>query len=172
MQVCGVRAFDFGLGKGPCDEKPLAAQAKSGADGAFTFPGLAPGNHYFVIRPKDGKRWIRFATDAEEADDEARELREAEALAGEREVPADRLQHRVDRPQHADQARGQLGLAPVDDAVGHAEVERAEDERQAERRAAAALALGEEVRERAHAERREREAQRRRAERRQALEPD
>ncbi len=63
VQVCGVRAFDFGIGKGPCDDKPLAAQAKTGADGAFTFPGLAPGNYHFVIRAKGGRRWIRFATD-------------------------------------------------------------------------------------------------------------
>jgi len=63
VQVCGVRAFDFGIGKGPCDDKPLAAKAATSADGAFTFPGLAPGNYHFVIRPKGGKRWIRFATD-------------------------------------------------------------------------------------------------------------
>jgi hypothetical protein len=63
VQVCGVRAFDFGIGKGPCDDKPLAARAVTGADGAFSFPGLAPGNYHFVIRPKGGKRWIRFATD-------------------------------------------------------------------------------------------------------------
>jgi hypothetical protein len=63
VQVCGVRAFDFGIGKGPCDDKPLAAQATTGAGGDFRFPGLAPGNYHFVIRPKGGKRWIRFATD-------------------------------------------------------------------------------------------------------------
>lgn len=63
VQVCGVRAFDFGIGKGPCDDKPLAAKATTGADGAFAFPGLAPGNYHFVIRPKGAKRWIRFATD-------------------------------------------------------------------------------------------------------------
>lgn len=65
VQVCGVRAFDFGIGKGPCDDKPLAAKAVTGADGAFRFAGLAPGNYHFVIRPKGGKRWIRFATDSE-----------------------------------------------------------------------------------------------------------
>jgi hypothetical protein len=64
VQVCGVRAFDFGIGKGPCDDKPLAAKAVTGPDGAFTFPDLAPGNYHFVIRPKGAKRWIRFATDA------------------------------------------------------------------------------------------------------------
>jgi hypothetical protein len=63
VQVCGVRAFDFGIGKGPCDDKPLAAKAVTRADGAFTFPGLAPGNYHFVIRPKGANRWIRFATD-------------------------------------------------------------------------------------------------------------
>src|SRR5262249_17069535 len=63
VQVCGVRAFDFGIGKGPCDERPLAANAVTNADGAFTFAGLAPGNYHFVIRPKGAKRWIRFATD-------------------------------------------------------------------------------------------------------------
>jgi hypothetical protein len=65
VQVCGVRAFEFGLGKGPCDDKPLAANAKTAADGAFHFPGLAPGNYYFVIRAQGSKRWIRFATDAD-----------------------------------------------------------------------------------------------------------
>lgn len=63
VQVCGVRAFDFGIGKGPCDDKPLAARAVTGAEGQFRFAGLAPGNYHFVIRPKGGKRWIRFATD-------------------------------------------------------------------------------------------------------------
>ncbi len=63
VQVCGVRAFDFGIGKGPCDDKPLAAKATTNAEGAFRFAGLAPGNYHFVIRPKGGKRWIRFATD-------------------------------------------------------------------------------------------------------------
>lgn len=65
VQVCGVRAFDFGIGKGPCDDKPLAAKAETDADGAFRFSGLAPGNYHFVIRPKGAKRWIRFATDSE-----------------------------------------------------------------------------------------------------------
>lgn len=63
VQVCGVRAFDFGIGKGPCDDKPLAARATTNAAGEFRFAGLAPGNYHFVIRPKGGKRWIRFATD-------------------------------------------------------------------------------------------------------------
>jgi hypothetical protein len=63
VQVCGVRAFDFGVGKGPCDDKPLAAKAATRGDGGFAFPGLAPGNYHFVIRPKGAKRWIRFATD-------------------------------------------------------------------------------------------------------------
>ncbi len=65
VQVCGVRAFDFGIGKGPCDDKPLAAKATTDAGGAFRFPDLAPGNYHFVIRPKGGTRWIRFATDSE-----------------------------------------------------------------------------------------------------------
>lgn len=63
VQVCGVRAFDFGIGAGPCDDKPLAAKAKTTADGTFNFGGLAPGSYHFVIRPKGAKRWIRFATD-------------------------------------------------------------------------------------------------------------
>jgi hypothetical protein len=63
VQVCGVRAFDFGIGKGPCDDKPLAANATTDGDGTFTFKGLPPGNYHFVIRQKDAKRWIRFATD-------------------------------------------------------------------------------------------------------------
>jgi len=63
VQVCGVRAFDFGIGAGPCDDKPLAAKAKTTEDGTFNFGGLAPGNFHFVIRPKGAKRWIRFATD-------------------------------------------------------------------------------------------------------------
>jgi len=63
VQVCGVRAFDFGIGKAPCDERPLAANATTNAEGAFKFPGLAPGNYHFVVRPKGSKRWIRFATD-------------------------------------------------------------------------------------------------------------
>ncbi|HEY7609327.1 MAG TPA: hypothetical protein VIF14_08860 [Alphaproteobacteria bacterium] len=63
VQVCGVRAFDFGIGKGPCDDKPLAANATTDAAGAFSFKNLAPGNYHFVIRPKGAKRWIRFATD-------------------------------------------------------------------------------------------------------------
>jgi len=63
VQVCGVRAFDFGIGKGPCDDKPLVGQGTTNADGAFTFKALAPGNYHFVIRPKGAKRWIRFATD-------------------------------------------------------------------------------------------------------------
>jgi ligand-binding sensor domain-containing protein len=63
VQVCGVRAFDFGIGAGPCDDKPLAAKAKTSADGTFNFGGLAPGNYHFVIRPKGARRWIRFATD-------------------------------------------------------------------------------------------------------------
>jgi hypothetical protein len=65
VQVCGVRAFDFGIGKGPCDDKPLVGQGKTNADGAFIFAALAPGNYHFVIRPKGAKRWIRFATDAD-----------------------------------------------------------------------------------------------------------
>lgn len=65
VQVCGVRAFEFGIGKGPCDDKPLAAKATTDAGGAFRFSGLPPGNYHFVIRPKGGKRWIRFATDSE-----------------------------------------------------------------------------------------------------------
>jgi hypothetical protein len=81
VQVCGVRAFDFGLGKGPCDEKPLAANAKTGANGAFTFPGLAPGNYHFVIRPKDGRRWIRFATDPDRLKVGPGESKNAGALA-------------------------------------------------------------------------------------------
>lgn len=63
VQICGVRAFDFGINKGPCDDKPLAANAKTAADGSFRFANLAPGNYYFVIRAKGGKSWIRFATD-------------------------------------------------------------------------------------------------------------
>lgn len=63
IQVCGVRAFDFGIGKGPCDDKPLAANATTDADGAFAFKGLPPGNYHFVIRQEGAKRWIRFATD-------------------------------------------------------------------------------------------------------------
>src|SRR5262249_57902483 len=51
VQVCGVRAFDFGIGKGPCDERPLAANAVTKADGAVTFTGLPPGNSSFVVRP-------------------------------------------------------------------------------------------------------------------------
>ena len=43
VQVCGVRAFDFGIGKGPCDDKPLAAKAVTRADGAFTFSGPSAG---------------------------------------------------------------------------------------------------------------------------------
>ncbi|MCW5770292.1 MAG: carboxypeptidase regulatory-like domain-containing protein [Rhodospirillaceae bacterium] len=63
VQICGVRAFDFGINKGPCDDKPLSAQAKTTADGSFRFAGLAPGNYYFVVRAPGGKRWVRFATD-------------------------------------------------------------------------------------------------------------
>jgi hypothetical protein len=65
VQVCGVRAFDFGVGKGPCDEKPLAGQGETNAEGVFSFPSLAPGNYHFVVRPRGAKRWIRFATDPE-----------------------------------------------------------------------------------------------------------
>lgn len=65
VQVCGVRAFDFGIGKGPCDDKPLVGQGKTDAEGRFVFSALAPGNYHFVIRPNGSKRWIRFATDAD-----------------------------------------------------------------------------------------------------------
>lgn len=63
VQVCGVRAYDFGEGKGPCDDKPLAAKAVTDKAGAFDFRNLPSGNYHFVIRPKGAKRWIRFATD-------------------------------------------------------------------------------------------------------------
>lgn len=81
VQVCGVRAFDFGIGKGPCDDKPLAAKAVTKDDGAFTFGGLAPGNYHFVIQPKGAKRWIRFATDPDRLKVRAGEARNAGPIA-------------------------------------------------------------------------------------------
>ncbi len=81
VQVCGVRAFDFGIGKGPCDDKPLAANATTNADGAFSFSGLAPGNYHFVIRPKGAKRWIRFATDPDRLKVRAGETKDAGPIA-------------------------------------------------------------------------------------------
>ena len=81
VQVCGVRAFDFGIGKRPCDDKPLAANAATGDDGAFTFKGLPPGNYHFVIRPKGAKRWIRFATDPDRLKVRAGEAKNAGPIA-------------------------------------------------------------------------------------------
>lgn len=80
VQICGVRAFDFGIDKGPCDEKPLAAQTKTAADGAFGFRGVPPGNYHFVIRPKGSRRWIRFATDAERLKVKPGESKNSETL--------------------------------------------------------------------------------------------
>lgn len=80
VQVCGVRAFDFGVGKGPCDDKPLFAKATTKDDGAFRFDGVAPGNYHFVIRPKGGKRWIRFATDPDRLKVRAGEAKNAGAI--------------------------------------------------------------------------------------------
>jgi len=81
VQVCGVRAFDFGIGKGPCDDKPLAAKAVTNDRGTFRFAKLAPGNYHFVIRPKGGKRWIRFATDPDRLKVGPGEAKDAGAIA-------------------------------------------------------------------------------------------
>ncbi len=64
IHICGVRAYDFGANKGPCDDKPLAAKSRSAADGKFVFRDIPAANYYLVVRPKGQQRWIRFATEA------------------------------------------------------------------------------------------------------------
>lgn len=60
IEICGVSRgiILFGRG-GPCEGQPLAAKAKTDADGKFAIEKIETASYRFSIKPVESQRWIR-----------------------------------------------------------------------------------------------------------------